>query len=76
MQYSIELGMNVPQFVIHDKMENTHINQQKTIFEICEEIKGQYIIPILRERIDKVEQKYIDKAKILELSSSDKFFGI
>lgn len=76
MQYSIELGMNVPQFVIHDKMENTHINQLKTIFEICEEIKGQYIIPILRERIDKVEQKYIDKAKILELSSSDKFFGI
>lgn len=76
MQYSIELGMNVPQFVIHDKMENTHINQLKTIFEICEEIKGQYIIPILGERIDKVEQKYIEKAKILELSSADKFFGI
>lgn len=76
MQYSIELGMNVPQFVIHDKMENTHINQLKTIFDICEEIKGQYIIPILRERIDKVEQKYIEEAKILELSSTDKFFGI
>lgn len=76
MQYSIELGMNVPQFVIHDKMENTHINQLKTIFEICEGIKGQYIIPILRERIDKVEQKYIEEAKILELSSADKFFGI
>lgn len=76
MQYSIELGINVPQFVIHDKMENTHINQLKTIFEICEGIKGQYIIPILRERIDKVEQKYIEKAKILELSSTDKFFKI
>lgn len=76
MQYSIELGMNVPQFVIHDKMENTHINQLKTIFEICEEIKGQYIIPILRERIDKVEQEFIEKAKILELSSTNKFFGI
>lgn len=73
---TIPVGMNVPQFVIHDKMENTHINQLKTIFEICEGIKGQYIIPILRERIDKVEQKYIEKAKILELSSSDKFFGI
>ena len=76
MQYSIELGITVPQFVIHDKMENTHINQLKTIFQICEEIKGQYIIPILRERIDKVEQKYIEKAKILELSSTDKFFRI
>ena len=76
MQYSIKMGINVPQFVIHDKMENTHINQLKTIFQICNEIDGQYIIPILRERIDKIDQDYIDKAKILELSTDDKFFKI
>lgn len=76
MQYSIHMGIKVPQFVIHDKMENTHINQIKTIFEICEGIDGQYIIPILRERIDKVEQKYVEKAKVLELSTNNKFFGI
>lgn len=76
MQYSIELGIKAPQFVIHDKMENTHINQLKTIFEICEKIDGQYIIPILRERIDKINQEYIEKAKILELSTTDKFFCI
>lgn len=76
MQYSIEVGMKVPHFVIHDKMENTHINQIKTIFEICNRIEGQYIIPILRERIDKVDQQYIERSKVLELSSSDKFFRI
>lgn len=76
MQYSIHMGIKVPQFVIHDKMENTHINQIKTIFEICEEIDGQCIIPILRERIDKVDQKYVQKAKVLELSTNNKFFGI
>ena len=76
MQYSIEVGMKLPQFVIHDKMENTHINQIKTIFEICNKIEGQYIIPILRERIDKVDQQYIERSKVLELSSSDKFFRI
>lgn len=76
MQYSIEVGMKVPHFVIHDKMENTHINQIKTIFEICNKIEGQYIIPILRERIDKVDQQYIERSKVLELSSSDKFFRI
>lgn len=76
MQYSIELGLRAPQFVIHDKMENTHINQLKTIFEICEKIDGQYIIPILRERIDKVDQTYVEKSKILELSTSNKFFCI
>ena len=76
MQYSIDAGIPVPQFVIHDKMENTHINQLKTIFEICDGIQGQYIIPILRERIDKIDDKYIEKAKVLELSSTNKFFGV
>ncbi len=76
MQYSIEAGIKAPLFVIHDKMENTYIHQLKTIFEICEEIDGQYIIPILRERIDRIDQKYIEKAKILELSSNNKFFRI
>lgn len=76
MQYSICMDIKVPQFVIHDKMENTHINQIKTIFEICEEIDGQYIIPILKERIDKVDKKYVEKAAILELSTNNKFFGI
>ena len=76
MQYSIDAGIKVPQFVIHDKMENTHINQLKTIFEICEKIEGQYIIPILRERIDKIENSFIEKATVLELSSTNKFFGV
>lgn len=76
MKFSTEMGIKVPQFVIHDKMENTHINQLKTIFEICSKIEGQYIIPILRERIDKIDRKYIDKAIVLELSTSNKFFKI
>ena len=76
MQYSIDAGIKVPQFVIHDKMENTHINQLKTIFEICEKIEGQYIIPILRERIDKIENSFIEKATVLELSSTNNFFGV
>ncbi len=76
MQYSIAMEIKTPKFVIHDKMENTHINQLKTIFEISQGINGQYIIPILRERIDKVDEHYVDKAKVLELSESNKFFKI
>ncbi len=76
MQYAITMKMQAPQFVIHDKMENTHINQLKTIFQISKNIDGQYIIPILRERIDKVDEVYIEKAKVLELSESNKFFNI
>lgn len=76
MQYTATEGIPSLQFVIHDKMENTHINQLKTIFELCQTIQGQYIIPILRERIDKVDAEIIDKATVLELSESDKFFRV
>lgn len=76
MKFAEEIGMKAPQFVIHDKLENTHINQLKTIFELCKDIDGQYIIPILRERVSKVDATLIEQAKVLELSSDDKFFKI
>lgn len=76
MQYAIMMKIKAPHFVIHDKMENTHINQLKTIFQIAQDIDGQYIMPILRERIDKVDEVYVDKSKVLELSESNKFFNI
>lgn len=76
MKFAEEMGIKAPQFVIHDKLENTHINQLKTIFDLCKEIDGQYIIPILRERIGKVDADLIENAKVLELSTDDKFFKI
>lgn len=33
-------------------------------------------MPILRERIDKVDEVYVEKSKVLELSESNKFFDI
>ncbi len=74
--YANEMEIKSPKFVIHDKLENTHINQLKTIFDLCNDINGQYIIPILRERVDKVDKELIDKAKVLELSTDNKFFKI
>lgn len=76
MKYAETMKLQFPDFVIHDKLENTHINQLKTIFEICENIDGQYILPILRERIDKIDKDYVNKAVVLELSENDKFFRV
>lgn len=76
LKYAKEMEIPSPQFVIHDKLENTHINQLKTIFELCNDIHGQYIIPILRERVDKIGAEIIEKAKVLELTSDDKFFRV
>jgi uncharacterized protein YydD (DUF2326 family) len=76
MKYSKVMNIKSPQFVIHDKLENTHINQLRTIFDLCKDIDGQYIVPILRERVDKVDSKLINQAKVLELSKNNKFFKI
>lgn len=76
LKYIKTQKLRYPEFVIHDKLESTHINQLKTIFEICQSIEGQYILPILRERIDKVDDEAIKAAVVLELSEEYKFFGV
>lgn len=76
ISYANEMKIDAPKFVIHDRLENTHINQLKTIFKLSEKIQGQYIIPILRERIDKIDNSLIEQAKILEMSTEDKFFRV
>lgn len=76
IEYANIMNIPGPKFVIHDKLENTHINQLETIFEIADSIDGQYILPILRERIDKIHPKKIEDNTILELSEDDKLFKI
>lgn len=76
MEYAIKKDIKAPRFVIHDKLESTHINQLKETFELCKIINGQYILPILRERINEIDESYIDECTVLKLSEDDKFFKI
>lgn len=76
LAYSNEMNIKCPKFIIHDKIETTHINQLKTIFDICINIEGQYIVPVLRERINEIDSNKIDNSIILELSQKDKLFKI
>ncbi|OME44123.1 DUF2326 domain-containing protein [Paenibacillus odorifer] len=76
IKFAEEMSIVSPKFVIHDKLENTHINQLRTIFELSRDINGQYIVPILRERVDKIESALIEECKVLELSKDEKFFKV
>ena len=76
IEYAVTKKIKAPSFVIHDKMESVFIGQMETLFDLCEKINGQYILPILRERLDKIDEKIINKATVLELNEKDKFFGI
>ncbi|BDU84298.1 DUF2326 domain-containing protein [Clostridium perfringens] len=70
----IEKNYHMPIFEIHDKLENIDLNELRKIIDISRTFKGQYIFPILNDRIGtlKIEENEI----VLTLSSNDKFFRI
>lgn len=76
LTYAKSKGIISPRFLIYDQLENTHINQLETIIELSDEIDGQLIFPILRERVKGIQDEVIEQSKIIELSQVDKFFRI
>lgn len=66
-----------PQFIAHDKVELVDIKDLKSFFNLSNSLSGQYILPII---YDKVESIYEDLKKngdvILELSEDNKFFQV
>ena len=76
LEYSNKVNISCPKFLIHDKLENTHINQIKTIFDISEKIDGQFIVPILKERVQAIYFDILRSCTILELSENDKLFRV
>lgn len=71
-----KMGSEMPKFVMHDKLEDIHINQLGTLFEIANNIYGQYVVAILRDKIIKFGDNFIQENQILKLSQADKFFKI
>lgn len=70
----IEKKYHMPHFIVHDKMENIDLNELEPIITEARKFEGQYVFPILSDRINTlaIEEKEI----VLRLSSKDKFFGI
>lgn len=70
----IERNYHMPIFAVHDKMENIDLNELSGIIKEARSFEGQYVFPILSDRIDKMG---IDENEIvLRLSATDKFFRI
>lgn len=70
-----ELHMNFPKFVAHDKVELIDINKLEKLFEIANDISGQFIVPIIYDKIESIYDNYKPNV-ILELSEQNKFFGV
>ncbi|MNT94906.1 hypothetical protein D3C72_2366800 [compost metagenome] len=59
---------------MHDQLETIHDNQLNTIVEVANSINGQYIVPILRDKIP--SNIDIREFEVLSLSQNDKLFRI
>lgn len=70
----IEKGYHMPVFEIHDKLENIDLNELSNIINVARDFEGQYIFPILNDRIDKLNIS--EDEVVLRLSVDNKFFHI
>lgn len=72
IQFADELLLPSLHFILHDQLENIHDNQLNTLFEVANSLNGQYIVPILRDKIP--QEIDINPYTILTLSQEDKLF--
>lgn len=74
ISFSNETGLQRPQFVTSDKVEEIDDENLKTLIKIANTLEGQFIVPMIKDRL--VGFKDIQNDVILSLSSNNKFFKI
>lgn len=67
------IGLAYPKFVGEDLVELIDEPQLKVLFDISNSTNGQLIIPVLHSKVSNLHE-IVDKAKILTLSDTDRFF--
>lgn len=74
IEFADKLDIECLHFILHDQLETIHDNQLNTIVEVANSINGQYIVPILRDKIP--SNIDISEFEVLSLSQNDKLFRI
>jgi uncharacterized protein YydD (DUF2326 family) len=74
IEFADKLDIECLHFIMHDQLETIHDNQLNTIVEVANSINGQYIVPILRDKIP--SNIDISEFEVLSLSQNDKLFRI
>lgn len=74
IQFADKLDIECLHFIMHDQLETIHDNQLNTIVEVANNINGQYIVPILRDKIP--SNINVSEFEVLSLSQDDKLFRI
>ena len=75
-QFAIENQIKTPRFIVHDVIENIEGDDLRAIIDSANVIEAQYIVAILKEKLDSsnISEREQSSLRILELSSDDKLF--
>lgn len=71
-----QMNARTMRFTLNDRVEYIHGNQFNTLIKIANQIQGQYIVAVLKDKIGNVDSSLIEECTILKLSQNDKFFKI
>lgn len=74
IQFADELNIKCLHFIMHDQLENIHDNQLNTLIEVANNLNGQYIVPILRDKVP--SNIDVSKYQVLSLSEDNKLFKV
>jgi uncharacterized protein YydD (DUF2326 family) len=74
IKFADSLDIECLHFVMHDQLENIHDNQLNTIVEVANELNGQYIVPILRDKMPATID--ISQYEVISLSQTNKLFKL
>lgn len=74
IKFADSLDISCLHFVMHDQLENIHDNQLNIIVEVANNLNGQYIVPILRDKVP--NNIDISEYEVITLSQTNKLFKI
>lgn len=66
----------VPNFIVHDVLENIEGNDLHSLIQISNESHTQYIVAILKEKLSSsgISEEEQEELQVIELSSEDRLF--
>lgn len=74
--FAIENNLDTPRFIVHDIVENIEGDSLKNIVKIADQSKSQYIVAVLKEKLDSsgFSDEEQSRYQILQLAANDKLF--
>jgi uncharacterized protein YydD (DUF2326 family) len=76
IRFIIESQINFPRFVCHDGVEGIHGNQLTALLTEANQLNGQLILAVLRDKLPLMPENFVQKNTILELAQDDKLFHL